>query len=79
MIAPVATPAARPRTPQAKPVVDDPEADAAQAALAQQQLAFDADTAEAAELARERAAMETLMMTWLKDEDAIMKKWIEMI
>ncbi len=41
--------------------------------------AFDAAAAEAAELARERDAMDELMMAFLKHEDAIMKKWIEMI
>ena len=41
--------------------------------------AFDAEVAEEAELQREREAMEALMMAFIKQEDAIMKKWIEMI
>ncbi|HET9029643.1 MAG TPA: hypothetical protein VFN49_05650 [Candidatus Aquilonibacter sp.] len=68
MIRPL-TPTARPKAPQAKatsPV--DAEAQA-----------FDLAQAETAELLRERDAMETLMLQQLKNEDAIMKKWIEMI
>ncbi|MDE2483108.1 MAG: hypothetical protein KGN02_13080 [bacterium] len=44
-----------------------------------QAAAFDIALDERAELERERAALEALTMAQLKDEDAIMKKWIEMI
>ena len=60
------TPAVRsPRTPQAS--------------LVERQAVFDAEVAEEAELQREREAMEALMMAFIKQEDAIMKKWIELI
>lgn len=62
-----ATSAARhPRALQASPTV-------------RQAAVFDAAAAEEAELQREREAMEALMMAFIKQEDAIMKKWIELI
>jgi hypothetical protein len=44
-----------------------------------QHAAFDDGTAERAEMLRELAALEDLMMQQLKNEDEIMKKWIAMI
>lgn len=41
--------------------------------------AFDAQQAQHAELLRELAALEDLMMAQLKNEDEIMKKWIALI
>jgi hypothetical protein len=51
----------------------------ADAAVASQHSAFDSVTAERAELARELAALEDLMLAQLKNEDEIMKKWIAMV
>jgi Spy/CpxP family protein refolding chaperone len=48
-------------------------------ALAQVKAAFDYEMAEQAEMERERAALETLLLANLKDEDEVMKKWIAMI
>lgn len=48
-------------------------------AAASQHAAFDDTTAERAEMLRELAALEDLMMAQLKNEDEIMKKWIAMI
>jgi hypothetical protein len=68
--APVSRSAAAPSSP----------ADAAAAnTLAAQHSAFDAVTAEHAELARESAALQDLMLAQLKNEDEVMKKWIAMI
>ncbi|MDQ2866739.1 MAG: hypothetical protein M3R51_11000 [Candidatus Eremiobacteraeota bacterium] len=73
-----------PRTPQAKSSSapakdDDPETQAQQRALAAQRQAFDLAADEAAELEREREALEQLMLAQLKDEDEIVKKFIAMI
>jgi hypothetical protein len=51
----------------------------AQQALAVRQQAFDEAASERAEFEREREVLEQLMLAQLKDEDAIVKKWIEMI
>jgi hypothetical protein len=53
--------------------------DRAQRALAAHQQAFDEAAQERAEFEREREVLEQLMLAQLKDEDAILKKWIEMI
>jgi hypothetical protein len=47
--------------------------------VAAQHAAFDAQQAEHAEMLRELAALEDLMMAQLKNEDEILKKWIAMI
>jgi hypothetical protein len=52
---------------------------AAENAVAAQHGAFDAATAERAELLREQSALQDLMLAQLKNEDEIMKKWIAMI
>lgn len=72
------TPAARPKAPQGK-AADDPEVKEKQDALDLQQALFNVEMAEQAELEREREALEALQMAQIKNEDAIMKKWIEMI
>lgn len=77
MITPL-TPAAPRKAPLAKSKTTDPAIQEQQDALAQQQAIFDVEAAEQAEFERERNAMDTLMTQYLKDEDAIMKKWIEM-
>lgn len=69
MIAPLSTAAARTRAPQ--PKAPSPVDDTAKI--------FDLQAAEDAEFLRERDAMEALMMQQIKNEDAIMKKWIELI
>lgn len=72
------TPAVRQtRAPQGKAA--DGDTKARQDALNDRQLHFDVEAAEQAELQREQAALEALMMAEVKQEDAIMKKWIEMI
>jgi hypothetical protein len=77
-----------PRAPQAKPAVDPATgADAAppddngaqEQALAQVKAAFNYELALQAEMEREREALEALLIANLKDEDEVMKKWIEMI
>ena len=72
------TSAARPKAPQGK-AADDPEVKEKQDALDLQQALFNVEMAEQAELEREREALEALQMAQIKNEDAIMKKWIEMI
>ena len=52
---------------------------AADAGVASQGAAFDSSQAESAELQRELEALDEMMMAQLKDEDAILKKWIAMI
>lgn len=52
---------------------------AGNAALAEQQQSFNLATSESAELNRELAALDDLLMAQAKDEDEIMKKWIAMI
>ena len=47
--------------------------------LVVRQALFDAEVAEQAEVQREREAMEALIMAFIKQDDAIMKKWIELI
>jgi hypothetical protein len=47
--------------------------------LAAQHAAFDFDAAQRAEIERERAALQAMLMAWLKNEDEIMKKWIALI
>lgn len=41
--------------------------------------AFDYEVAQQAEMERERAALEALLLANLKDEDEVMKKWIAMV
>jgi hypothetical protein len=60
----------------------DPAADAqaqAERALAVRKQVFDEETEQRSEFEREREVLEQLMLAQLKDEDAIVKKWIEMI
>lgn len=78
MITPVTAAAPRPKPPQGK-AADDPEVKARQDALDLQQALFNVEMAEQAELEREREALEALTLQQIKNEDAIMKKWIEMI
>ena len=47
--------------------------------VAAQHQAFDLAQAEAAELQRELAALDAMMMAQLKNEDEILKKWIALI
>lgn len=72
------TPAARPKAPQGK-AAGHPEVKAKQDALDLQQTVFNIELAQQAELERERDALEALQMSQMKNEDAILKKWIEMI
>lgn len=58
---------------------DDPQTQAQQRALEVQRQAFDIETAETAELEREREALEAIMLARLKDEDEILKKFVELI
>jgi hypothetical protein len=69
------------RAPQTKSSDDATTQEQSQAerALAIRKQAFDEMTAERAEFEREREALEELMLAQLKDEDAVLKKWIEMI
>jgi hypothetical protein len=67
------TPATRSSTSSAS------SSSSASPAVAAQHGAFDAQTAERAELLRELNALEDLMLAQLKNEDEIMKKWIAMI
>ncbi|MEO6836444.1 MAG: hypothetical protein ABI231_11155 [Candidatus Tumulicola sp.] len=53
--------------------------DGQKAQIAVQHAAFDFEIAERAELLREQAALQALMMEQLKNEDEIMKKWIALI
>lgn len=53
--------------------------DEQQAQLAAQQIAFDYDAAEKAEILREHEVLQTMLMAWLKNEDEITKKWIALI
>lgn len=78
MIAPLSQATPRPKAPQGKSV-DDPEIQARKDALDLQQALFNIEMAEQAELEREREALEAFTMEQLKNEDAIMKKWIAMI
>ena len=78
MIAPVTPAAPKSKAPLGK-ASDDPDVQAAQHALDVQQALFNIEMAEQAELQREREALEALQMAQMKNEDAIMKKWIEMI
>jgi hypothetical protein len=77
-----------PRAPHAKAA--DPATGAADSAadaqtqaqehtLAVQRQTFDFAMEENSELEREREALAQLMIAQLKDEDEIVKKWIEMI
>jgi len=52
---------------------------AADAGVASQSAAFDSSQAESAELQRELEALDEMMLAQLKDQDAILKKWIAMI
>ena len=78
-------PAARTPRAAAKPADgagandDDPETQARHRALEAQHQAFDIETAETAELEREREALEAIMLARLKDEDEILKKFVELI
>ena len=84
MTAPLA-PTIRPSRPGVTKTVApaDPASAAAKAAddaaVAAQSSAFDLSQAESAELQRELEALDDMMLAQLKDEDAIMKKWIAMI
>ena len=64
-----------PRTPSATGASPAPADDA----LAAERQAFDISMEQQAELERERQALETLMLARLKDEDEIMKKFIDLI
>ncbi|MHB8147456.1 MAG: hypothetical protein ACYDGM_09410 [Vulcanimicrobiaceae bacterium] len=79
---PVLTPA-RPARPTATKAPAHPGEAAAKAvsdaAVATQSSAFDLSQAESSELQRELEALDEMMMAQLKDEDAILKKWIAMI
>ena len=77
-----------PRAPQPKAAVDPAtgadtsnpdDATTQEQALAQVKAAFDYEMAQQAEMERERAALEALLLANLKDEDEVMKKWIAMI
>jgi len=77
-----------PRAPQPKPTADPAtgadtatpdDTTAQEQALAQVKAAFDYEMAQQAEMERERAALEALLVANLKDEDEVMKKWIAMI
>jgi hypothetical protein len=57
----------------------DPADAQTQQTVAAQHAAFDADTAEHAEMLRELDALESLMLEQLKNEDEIMKKWIALV
>ena len=74
---------ARPTRPAAAKAPADPGAAGAKAAsdaaVAAQSSAFDRSQAESSELQRELEALDEMMMAQLKDEDAILKKWIAMI
>ena len=70
------TAARPPRAPQPKPAADPPDGEQA---LAQVKAAFDYEVAQQAEMERERAALEALLLANLKNEDEVMKKWIAMI
>ena len=65
-----------PRTPSAAGAASPAPADDA---LAAERQAFDISMEQQAELERERQALETLMLARLKDEDEIMKKFIDLI
>ncbi len=58
---------------------DDAESQAQEQTLAVQRQAFDIQMEESAELERERQALEQLMLARLKDEDEVVKKFIELI
>ena len=58
---------------------DDDISDAQKSQLAVQHAAFDFDVAERAELLREHAALQALMLEELKNDDEIMKKFIALI
>ena len=84
----IAFPLLAPRTPrapqvktaaQASDAQTDPATQAQENALATQRQAFDIGAEQQAELERERQALEQLMIARLKDEDEIMKKFIELI
>ena len=85
MIAVVPSTAARaPRIPQTKnttPAADsgDAQTQSQENALAAQRQTFDIGMEVQAEFERERQALEQLMIMRLKDEDEIMKKFIELI
>ena len=64
-----------PRTPAAPGASPAPADDA----LAAERQAFDISMEQQAELERERQALESLMLARLKDEDEIMKKFIDLI
>ena len=78
MIAPLTPAAPRAKGPSSK-AADDPEVKARQDALDVQQALFNIEIAEQAEFEREREALEALTLAAIKNEDAVMKKWIEMI
>ena len=69
--------AADPATGAASSAPDDTTAQ--EHALALAKAAFNYQTEVEAEAERERDALEQLMLAQLKDEDAVMKKWIAMI
>ena len=50
-----------------------------QAQIAAQHAAFDFDAAERAEMLREHAMLQAMLMEQLKTEDDITKKWIALI
>ncbi len=89
MIAPIAPPRTE-RVAASRGVLSAPRGDADSAAssnlspeeqqeIAAQRQAFDYETAERAELAREHEILQALLMAHLKNEDEITKKWISLI
>ncbi len=78
MTAPLQAPV-RSSRPTARAATAGPATAAADAGVASQSAAFDNSQAESAELQRELEALDEMMMAQLKDEDAILKKWIAMI
>lgn len=50
-----------------------------QAQIAAQHQAFDVEAAERAEILREHAILQAMLMEQLKNEDEITKKWIALI
>lgn len=72
MILTPVTPKGRVAPPRGAPSSDS-------GAVAARHAAFDAQQAWHAEMLRELAALETLLLAQLKNEDEIMKKWIALI
>ena len=71
--------AAGPASPGTTSAATDATESSGNAALATQQQAFNLAQSEDAELHRELAALDDMLMAQVKDEDEILKKWIAMI